>query len=167
MLMPVSSCSENTIALSSMASSTVPKISEELLSYISLFGALSRVELDGLLSFTAVRQCRSGERLFEQDDLPSDIFILLKGRVDLVMDRGGITRIYESYKCGDSFGESAVIGIQTQIGSAIASGDNVELLVLSREALMSLHNSDSELYATLMMNIARELSRKLHVQAAS
>lgn len=137
-------------------------LSDEIISYISLFGALNREQLDTLLSYMHVRECRSGERIFSKGDLPSDIYILLNGRVDFLMDDGDVTRIQSSYKKGDVFGETAVIGIQTQLGTTVASGDDVQILVLSREALINIQKDNIELYGILMMNIAREVSRKFH-----
>jgi len=137
-------------------------LSEETISYVSLFGALDREQLERLLGYMTQRHCRSGERIFSRGDLPSDIYVLLQGRVDFVVEEHGVARLKTSYKVGDTFGETAVIGIQTQIGSAIASGDDVELLVLSRDSLLLLHKEDPYLYGVLMMNIAREVSRKLH-----
>lgn len=139
-----------------------PGFTEETISSISLFGALNPNQIQGLLPLMQVRLCRSGEHIFSAGDLPSDIYVLLSGRVDLVVNQGGVHRIRDSFGFGDTFGETAVIGIQPQIGNAIAFADDVKLLVISREALIELQERDVEVFAILMMNIARAVSRKLH-----
>ena len=139
-----------------------PGFTEEAMLSISLFGALNLNQIQTLLPLTQVRQCRSGEHIFSAGDLPSDIYVLLSGRVDLVVNQQGVHRIRDSFGFGDTFGETAVIGIQPQIGNAIAFADDVKLLVLSREALIELQAREVEIFAILMMNIARTVSRKLH-----
>ncbi len=130
---------------------------------ISLFGALTANQLVQLWSYLEVRSYAAGVRVFQQGDLPTDIFILINGRIDFVVEKNGVHKLESSLKGGDVFGETAFIGIQPQVGSAIVSThEDAELLVLTREALMRIHEEDTELFGMLMMNLARELSRKVH-----
>jgi CRP-like cAMP-binding protein len=46
------------------------------------------------------------------------------------------------------------------MATAIAVEDS-EVMVLSRQALLGLRNEDIELFALLMMNVAREIARRL------
>lgn len=137
-------------------------ISPKLREATSLFGALDDLQLAKLLSYTHRRELKSGDRLFSQGDLPTDIYVVCDGRIDLVIQKDGIFNIEASFQSGDSIGETALIGIQPQVGSAIVSGGNADLLVISRETLLDIYNDDMALYGVLMMNIAREVSRKLH-----
>ena len=54
-----------------------------------------------------------------------------------------------------------MIGIQPHAATAITV-DDTELIVLSRNALLSLLKSDLELFSILILNIAREACRRLH-----
>jgi CRP-like cAMP-binding protein len=54
-----------------------------------------------------------------------------------------------------------VIGIQPHRGTAIAMTDT-DLIVLSRNTLLSIYESDKELFSILILNIAREVCRRLH-----
>jgi hypothetical protein len=54
-----------------------------------------------------------------------------------------------------------VIGIQPHQGAAIAVIDT-QLIVLSRKSLMSIYASDKELFSILILNIAREVCRRLY-----
>ncbi len=62
---------------------------------------------------------------------------------------------------GHCFGETSVIGIQPHAATAI-SAEDTELIVLSRNALLSLFKIDLELFSILVLNIAREACRRLH-----
>jgi len=147
--------------------STLAEIEQTLTDFdvetVSLFGALTASQLVRLWGYLDVRQCAPGEHVFDQGDLPSNIFILISGRVDFVVCHGDLVKLERSFKGGDVFGETAFIGIQPQAGSAIVSSQGkVDLLVLNRDALMRIYADDTELFGMLMMNMARELSRKIH-----
>ena len=61
---------------------------------------------------------------------------------------------------GDCFGESSLIGIQAHAVSAIAT-EKTTLIVLSGKALYSLYETNPRIYALILLNIAREISRRL------
>jgi len=137
-------------------------LSAELRDVTSLFGALTDIQVSTFLGSAKQRLYTAGERVFNQGDLPKGLYIVVTGRVDLVVRKNGVYSLEASYQAGDSLGETALIGIQPQVGSAIVVGDDVELLEISRDAFSELYETDIELYGLVMMNIARELSRKLH-----
>jgi len=137
-------------------------LSSELRDTTSLLGAFTDSQISSLLRSGRYRDFRAGERVFNQGDLPKSVYIVVSGRVDLVVRKSGIYSLEASFLPGDSLGETALIGIQPQVGSAIVVGDDAELLEISRDVILNLYDEDLELYGLLMMNIARELSRKLH-----
>ena len=146
---------------SNLHQTTCP-LSAELRDITSLLGALTDIQVSTLLGSAKQRRYTAGERIFNQGDLPKGLYIVVTGRIDLVVRKNGIYSLEASYQAGDSLGETALIGIQPQVGSAIVVGDEVELLEISRDAFSELYETDLELYGLLMMNIARELSRKFH-----
>ena len=58
------------------------------------------------------------------------------------------------------FGQVAVLGIHPHTISAVALED-CEFIVLSKRALLQLHHEDVELFALLILNLAREHARRL------
>jgi CRP-like cAMP-binding protein len=54
-----------------------------------------------------------------------------------------------------------VIGIQNHSASAVAKEDT-ELSVLTRTMLMDIYDRDKNTFSMLILNIARELARRLH-----
>ena len=132
---------------------------EQIKGKVSLLGALNEGQILTLLSYMEKRVVHAGEKVFNQDDLPSEIFIVSSGRIHSTIARqdGSFTSL--DYLPGDCFGETALIGIQPQMGDAVALGE-VELLTLSKTALMDLLEDDDTLFGVLMMNIAREVSRR-------
>jgi len=140
------------------------ELSQDQIEQISLFGALDEVQKQILLEGSSLRHCRIGEHIFDAGDLPSDIYIVLSGRVDLITERMNVHEIQQILKEGDCFGHTAVIGIQPQATSAIVSAKEATLLVLPSKLLIDIQQNDKELFALLMMNIARDVSRKIHKQ---
>jgi CRP-like cAMP-binding protein len=104
---------------------------------------------------------REGEAIFEEGDKPSHIYVVRSGRVKLVVNRDDTPLELIEFEQGDCFGEASVIGIQPHGATAVAVED-AELIILSRDALLSLYKTDLELYSILILNIAREACRRLH-----
>ena len=61
---------------------------------------------------------------------------------------------------GECFGEASLMSMQRHSASVIALEDS-EVIGISRHSLISLQHEDLALFALLMMNIARELARRL------
>lgn len=128
---------------------------------VSLFGAMNTAQLIKLLGYANQCHFEEGDVIFEQGQLPGDIYILLSGKVDLGIIRDDFSKTHLTYVAGDCFGETSVIGIQSQMGKATVEED-AQALVLSRFSVLDMLENDSELFGILMMNIAREVSRRLH-----
>ena len=63
---------------------------------------------------------------------------------------------------GECFGQAALMSMHKHAITAVATEES-EVIVLSRHALNQLRHEDLALFALLMMNIARELARRLRL----
>lgn len=128
---------------------------------ISLFGALTESQLEVVWRYLDVQKYLPGQRVFQQGELPSAIYIVASGKIDFIVQHGDVLKVEASYTDGQTFGESAYLGIQPHAGSAqVRSAGPAEVMVLTREALIDMQREDESLFALLMMNLAREVSRK-------
>ncbi|MFH1614244.1 MAG: cyclic nucleotide-binding domain-containing protein [Planctomycetota bacterium] len=132
-----------------------------ILNKISIFAGLSEKQLYSLFKMLEVVSYRAGEIIFEQGEPPSHIYIVRSGRVKLVGYEEGTAFELMVFDEGHCFGEASVIGIQPHEAAAIAM-ENTELIVLSSKTLLSLYKSDLELFSILILNIAREVCRRLY-----
>ncbi|MCD6381929.1 MAG: cyclic nucleotide-binding domain-containing protein, partial [Candidatus Aenigmarchaeota archaeon] len=132
-----------------------------ILNKITIFAGLSDPQLYKLSRLLSSVSYKANETVFEQGDEPGNIYIVKKGKVKLVIWEDGIPLELIVFQKGHCFGEASVIGIQRHQGAVIATIDT-ELIVLSREALMSIYDSDKELFSILILNIAREVCRRLY-----
>ena len=132
-----------------------------ILNKISIFAVLSDTQLQSLFQLLKKVSYSAGETIFEEGQEPSHIYIVQSGKVTLVGDKEGTALELIAFDEGRCFGESSVIGIQRHAASAVAAEDT-NLIVLSREALLSIYKSNLELFSILILNIAREACRRLH-----
>lgn len=137
---------------------------------LSLLGGFSQAQIGEMAKHFSLHRYQQGDVIFEQGDQPSDIYIVLSGSVELSVGGTGKARSHGrkqarkevcEYLPGACFGESALIGIQPQAGAAKVLGD-AQLLVLTSEGLLAIYEADLELFGMLMMNLAREVSRRFH-----
>jgi CRP/FNR family transcriptional regulator, cyclic AMP receptor protein len=132
-----------------------------ILNDISIFAGLTDKHLYSLFKLLQKLTFAPNEIIFAQGDKPSYIYIVEKGNVKITVSENDTTLELVTFKQGCCFGEASVIGIQPHKGTAIAI-EKTELIVLSRQALMSIYDSDKEMFSILIMNIAREVCRRLH-----
>lgn len=132
-----------------------------ILNHISIFGGLNEHDLYHIFRLLKAVTYKQDEIIFEQGSHPSHIYIVLSGRVLIQACRGTSCIEIASMNVGECFGEISVIGIQPHLGSAIVVEDS-DLLVLSGDALNSLHDTHPELFTIMVLNIAREACRRLY-----
>jgi len=132
-----------------------------ILNKISIFAGLSDKQLCTLFRLLEKTSYKKGEKVFEQGSQPSHIYIIRSGSVKLVINEKSDLLELIVFEQGHCFGETSVIGIQPHAATAIAVEDT-ELIVLSRNTLLSLLKTDLDLFSILILNIAREACRRLH-----
>lgn len=132
-----------------------------ILAEISIFAGLSETQLYSLFKLLQKTRYKAGEKVFQEGQKPDHIYIVLSGAVKLVVNAEDTPLELIVFLKGHCFGETSVIGIQPHAATAICV-DDTELIVLSRNTLLSLYKSDLELFSTLILNIAREACRRLH-----
>ena len=131
-----------------------------ILSRISVWGGLTDEQREKIYRRLEVGSFAKGECVFRKGEQPSHIFILRSGKIEIVTSDGDVSVRKETVEPGGCFGVIALMAVQTYSGTAMAAEDT-ELLVLSRQAMLDLYHEDTRLFALLMMNIAREIARKL------
>ncbi len=132
-----------------------------ILNRISILAGFTEKQLDEIFRLLEKVSYKAGEKIFEQGEQPSHIYIVESGSVKLVVSRDNTNLELIVFDAGCLFGEASVIGIQPHCATAVAVEDT-ELIVLSRTALLSIYESDTELFSILILNIAREVCRRLH-----
>ncbi len=131
-----------------------------ILSRISIFGGVTDDQQNEIFRRLEVGTVKKGQFVFQKGDEPSHVYIVERGLIELfIPDKEHIIE-KKRLGVGECFGQVAVMSIHQHTISAVALEDST-LIVLSRRALYQLHQEDIALFALLMMNLARELARRL------
>lgn len=132
-----------------------------ILEKISIFGAIDRDDLVEILDHSALAAFSSGEVIFREGEPAAEMYVILSGKVEIILDLEDRKYKLCEFGIGDMFGETSVIGILNHSASAVAQED-VRLLTLSRMSLMNLYQNNPKLFGILILNIARESCRRLY-----
>jgi CRP/FNR family cyclic AMP-dependent transcriptional regulator len=131
-----------------------------ILSKISFLGGVSDAQREEIFHRLEVGQFKKGEYVSRKGEVPSHIYIIKKGKIDLLITDNEVAIKKREFNVGDCFGEAALLSMNNNTASFIAAEDT-ELVVLSRRALNQLRGEDPAAFCVLIMNLARELARKL------
>lgn len=133
-----------------------------ILSQIAILGGFLDRQLHEILKCLEEGVFKQGEYIFQKGEDPSHIYIVKKGKIDLLITDQEVLLKKKTLTVGDCFGEASLMAMHKHTATAIALEDS-EVMVLSRRALLQLRKQDTEMFSLLMMNIARELARRLEL----
>jgi len=131
-----------------------------ILARISFLGGISDEQLESLHPYFEETRVPAGACIAREGEEPSHIYIVREGRVGLrIKLKDGVVNKRE-FGVGDSFGEAALLSMINNTASFYALED-CELIALSRKALNRLRKEQPGVFTQLMVNMARDLARKL------
>ncbi len=129
----------------------------------SLFGGLSAPEIETIKEGFHEELYAEGDFILQQGEPNNKVFFILEGEVEILKHRKGIDetdRLLSVLIAGDTFGEMELIDIQPCAASARATG-KVRVLTFTNYDLYRLSKTHIKVYAMIIMNLAREISRRL------
>lgn len=122
----------------------------------SLFGGFSAEDLERVAPLFQTRGFALGERLVTEGTPNDTLFFLLSGSVRVT--RGD--RVLIEFHAGDSFGELEMLDTKPA-AATITALETVRASCLGHKGLYELYRLDTKLYSIFMMNLARDLARRL------
>jgi CRP-like cAMP-binding protein len=131
-----------------------------ILSNISFLGGVSDSQRSTVFRLLEIAQFQKGEYVSHHGEEAAHIYIITKGKIDLLLTDNTVEVKKREFHVGDCFGEAAFLSMNNDTASFVAA-ENCELVVLSRHSFNQLRHEDPGLFTTLIMNLARELARKL------
>ena len=131
-----------------------------MISQISIFGGVTDAQWEEILPKLDRGIFKKGEAIFKSGEEPTRIYILQSGKVELLISDGEVTIEKKVLGPGECFGQVSLMSMHKHSATATAEEDCV-VIGLSRHALIELKKEDIELFALLMMNVSRELARRL------
>lgn len=130
---------------------------------VGLFGALSDDFLEHLVQTLSVVTCMPGETIFREGEPAREFFVVLDGEIEVLKKsrRGRETRV-AILGPSDSLGEMSIIDMQPRSATVRALGP-ARMLRITTEEMDALYRHDLKSYTLIVLNIARDLSRRLRV----
>ncbi len=128
-----------------------------------LFGAMPDEVLEHLCSTLKTLRIAPGEAIFREGDAGHELFVVLEGEFEVTKKsrRGRETRV-AIFGPNDTFGEMSLIDLQPRSATVRALGPG-RILRIGSEDMDALYRFDLKSYTLIVLNIAREMSRRLRV----
>ena len=141
----------------------MPRVRPEQLRDIGLFGGLTDDAIAAMVAELVLVQAEPGTYVMREEESARDMFVVLGGELEVVKkgSRGNETRV-AMLGPGDWVGEMSIIDVMPRSASVRTLAPSL-LLRISADDLDRLYRRDVKSYALFVLNMARELSRRLRV----
>lgn len=131
-------------------------ISFDALKDYSLFGGLEAEDLEFIKPLLETSSFAADEVILAEGQINERIHFILDGSVSIV--RGGT--LLATLVEGDTFGEMEFLDVMPAVATVIAKVPT-SVATISNRALRELSRANMKAFALVVMNLARDLSRRL------
>lgn len=147
-----------------MADDVRPSITPATLRDIGLFGGVSEAGIEVLASELPSFRAEPGGLIVREGDSSNEMFIVISGELEVVKQAldGSSVRV-AMLGPGDWFGEMAILNVHPRSASVRALAPSLLLSMDAEQVERLLYRRDVKDYALVLMNISRELGRRLRV----
>lgn len=135
-----------------------------------IFYGLTPAQLERIAALCEERRYNTGDLIFEENSTGRELYIIVQGEVDIQIDPSIVADAnahpthpvtITTLRRGQSFGEIALVDEGIRSASARCASNNTLLLVIPRDKLVALCDSDPLLGYHLMRNLAADLALKI------
>jgi CRP-like cAMP-binding protein len=133
-------------------------IQSSALQKYSLFGGLLEEQIDQILPLMEQEDYQTGDNIIVEGQPNDKIRFILSGRVAVVKNNMTLIEFNE----GDAFGEMEVLDVMPSAATNVAL-EPTKVLSISNRSLRSIYKTDIKAFSLMLMNLARDLSRRLRL----
>ena len=135
-----------------------------ILREIGLFGGLDEATLKLLADELPSVQVNVGDAVVSEGDPAREMFVVIGGELEVLKKSPGGSEVRVAMLGpGDWFGEMAIVEVQPRSATVRCLAPSLLLRMSAEHVDTLLYRRDLKAYSLLIMNIARELSRRLRV----
>jgi len=127
-----------------------------ILQKYSLFGGMMEEQIETILPFMHEEHFVSDQIIITEGKANDKIYFLIEGQVAVSKKDVFLARFCE----GEEFGEVEVLDVMPAVAS-IKALSNVTTMSISNKALREIYKIDVKIFSLIIMNLARDLSRRL------
>jgi CRP-like cAMP-binding protein len=142
----------------------------KILKQANIFATLEATELDLIASIAEPITVSTGDTIFEQGSASDELYVIISGEVDIVIDPTLLTRAHDqgatvitTLRRGQVFGEMALLSRGIRAASAICAQHDTTLFLIPRQALAEICEHNPLLGYKLMKNMAADLAEKIRI----
>ncbi len=135
----------------------------------ALFGGLNEESMEIVRAYLKSHTFKAGTEIIRENDIGDCLYFITKGNVEITKEayesnaQTPYKQVLARLQPGDTFGEMELIDSQPRCATVKAI-EEVRLLSLSNKDLYRIHQKSSETFTIIILNLARELSRRLRRQ---
>ncbi len=129
----------------------------------SMFGGLTDDQLMLIHDYLDETTYTKGTCILKQGEPNNTVYFIVEGEISIQkhpVEKEEQERVIATLHAGDSFGEMELIDIQPCAASAVCLTD-VTIISLSNKDLYKLSTTHLKTYTMLILNLARDISRRL------
>ena len=130
------------------------------LAKLPLFGGLPETSLEAFARRADTLAVAAGQVVFREGDAAKALYVVESGALEAVKARADGEVLLIRFGPAECFGEMSFIDMQPR-SATIRALEPTTLWVWTYSAIHERYCSDAKCYTLLIMNIARELSRRL------
>jgi CRP-like cAMP-binding protein len=128
---------------------------------IAVFGGLDDHAVDSVAARMTRREVGSGDVLVQEGEPGREMFVIRQGAVEVFKRAGSTAELRLALlRTGACFGEMALIDVQPR-SAGVRAVEPSQLWSLANADLSALWKSDRDAFTMVVLNIAREISRRL------
>ncbi len=140
-----------------------------ILEQVDIFEDLNADQFQLIDNICIEKSYNQGEVVFEENSPSTEFYIIIDGEIDIQVDPDTIgdgTDAYEpttiaTLRRGQSFGEVAIIDPGVRSASAKCGSETCRLLMIDRQDIVNLLESNYEIGYIVMRNFAVDLSLRI------
>jgi len=135
----------------------------EHLKRYSLFGGVTDDAFERIRPFINIEHYAPGDDVVAEGAVNDRVFFICSGSVEVLKHLSGDddqSRRITVMETGDTFGEMELIDVQP-CAATVRAREKTVTLTLSNHDLYKVSKTDLKTYTLLILNLARELSRRL------
>jgi len=133
-----------------------------LLQQMPIFGGVSEETIRSLHQHAEVVSIRQGDRFFDEGAVADGVYVLEQGQAVVMKNWQGRTYRLNILRVGDCFGEMSIIDMARR-SAAVGATEDCRAIRLSLADLHDVYKYRPDQYLLILMNMAREISRRLRI----
>jgi CRP/FNR family cyclic AMP-dependent transcriptional regulator len=139
------------------------RVDRAFLTQTPIFAGLPERALDRIVDVAHAVHLAPGAEVFSEGEPARNMLVVRQGELEICKrGRNGAEFCLAVLHPGDCVGEMSLIDIQPR-SATVRALDAVALYVLDHAEVAKLYQTDLEVYTLLVLNIAREISRRLRI----